>query len=145
MAAHSIKLCRTILCSRCGALLPSPHHNAGYYGTPVSRTCSTSGSSYYWSGSDIVCTACYRPDPPAGVVATYVSAQEYTYSCAPGTYGASTTRVCSTTGTNLWSGAMPVCTACGAGYYCPGGNTRVQCPGGTYGSVTGATSASCSG
>jgi len=73
------------------------------------------------------------------------------WTCAPGYYLGSAVPV--TKGCNMdvgsFGGAGIGCSACGTGYYCPGGaaNSRTACPAGTYGrplDVT-LTSASCSG
>lgn len=59
------------------------------------------------------------------------------------------TRSCSMS-TGSWGGSGTGCSACGAGYYCPGGSssrTRTQCPAGTWARSTDTTlsSSACSG
>lgn len=125
----------------------------GYYGTPVSRTCSNANGA--WSGSPITCTACAAPGQPTNGVVSKPAADTWSYTCNAGYFnpsGSTTLSLrCDTSSGALSPGGSVTCSACnydgaGAGYYCTGSDTRRPCPGGTFGSVGATlTSPACSG
>jgi hypothetical protein len=89
---------------------------AGKYKTNQT-TCSNCGNGYYCPGG-ATRTAC-----GTGKIGTGTGKKNETEgckTCAAGTYKTSQT----------------VCSNCGNGYYCPGGETRTACPGGTQGNGT---------
>jgi len=129
--------------------------NKGYYGTSVSRTCSSTTGT--WGGSAISCTACSPPAITNGyAIQQSASMDSWRYTCKSGYFGAAATLVCSTTA-GTFTGTVPTCTVCnsgGGGYYCLGGEDtggvnflgRYKCPGGRYGDPNQIlTTSACSG
>jgi hypothetical protein len=92
---------------------------AGFVGSPVSRTCNSNDGS--WSGSPIVCISCNAPSAPTDGWVRQLDASNWQYGCNPGTFTPSgislpTTRSCTVNG---FTGSGFTCQSCGMGYYCP--------------------------
>lgn len=105
----------------------------GFYGTPQSRTCSSTTGA--WSGIAPTCLQCSPPSAPSGGTVVQVNTNTWQYSCAAGYYATATapaSLVCSTS--SGFTTTPPACYGCGASFYCLGGMSRTACPAGTWAS-----------